>query len=271
MPVHFRPPFGHLTFLFLQLLGLPLQPGRGGRDLLGLFLDLGLPALQLGRAVQQRLLHFADAALPVDQLLAEGGHGQAMFVAGHVQGEFLLAHALGLGLDVLTGGFEVVAALAGVAVDLGQMLAQLLARPQQPVHADGRPRLQVRQPADQLQRLGAGRLELAPRPLRRLVRRLSFHLEGDPFRRERLPLAAHGIAGLFQMLGLRPLRFLVLGQVVRQPVQLGGAVGQLLAQRLQFGRLTLVLQDGRLRLLLRPGRLQAALGLLFGYFLLTLV
>ena len=41
---------GHLAFLLLQLLGLLRQPGRRGRDLLGLFLDLGLPPLQLGRA-----------------------------------------------------------------------------------------------------------------------------------------------------------------------------------------------------------------------------
>ena len=257
MAVHLRTAFGHLPFLLLQLLGLLRQPGRRGCDLTGLLLYLRLSPLQLRRAVQQRLLHLADAALPLDQLLPEGGDRQPMLVAGHVQGQFLLAHALDLRLDVLPGGLQVVAALAGVAVDLGQMLAQLLAR-----------RSSRSMPtAARVSRSGSPRISSSAsvravsnsRRVRSAASfgRLPLHLEGDAFRGQRLPLAVQRVPRLLQMVGFRPLRFLIAGQVAGQRVQFGGAVGQLLAETLQLRRLLLAFLLGGLRLLLQSGRLLA--------------
>ena len=130
MPVHLGTAIRDLSFLFLQLFRLLRQPGRRGSDLLGLLLHFGLAAFELGRAVQQRLFHLADAALPFDQLLPERGHRQAMFISGDAHSQILLQHALRFGLDVLPGGFEVFTALAGVTVNLGELFAQLLACPQ---------------------------------------------------------------------------------------------------------------------------------------------
>ena len=128
MAIHLAAPLGDEAFLLLQLLGLLGQPRRHVGDLLRLLVDLAGPAFQPRLVQVQRLLELGEPALPLDDLLAKGGDRQAMLVARHVQIQFLLPHALDLGLKIAAHQLQVVAALADVAVDLSQMFAQLLAR-----------------------------------------------------------------------------------------------------------------------------------------------
>ena len=80
VPFHLAAPGRHLALLFFQHLGLLRKPGRVGIHLPGLFVHLGAAPLQPGLALAQRPLHFDDLRLPVDDVLAESGDGQAMFV-----------------------------------------------------------------------------------------------------------------------------------------------------------------------------------------------
>ena len=136
MAIDFAAADRHAPMLLLQPFGLGGQASGDRLDLLGLLLDLGLTAIELHLAGLQDLAHLADLPLPLDELMTKCGHGQAMFVPGGVQAELLLTDAGRFGGDFLACGLELIAALAGVGVDLGQMLPQLLAGPQQPFHAD---------------------------------------------------------------------------------------------------------------------------------------
>src|SRR5260370_12927700 len=129
MPVHFAALLGDLSFFLFQLLRLLSQPGRRGRDLLGLGVDLRLPPIELVFTAHQGLLHLADLALPFDQLLAEGGDGEAVLVAGRVQGLFLLAGAPPLGLHRPPPPFPVLGPPAALAVDYAVALPHLLSAP----------------------------------------------------------------------------------------------------------------------------------------------
>ena len=60
--------------------------------------------------MRQRSLHFRDLPLPLDQLLAEGGDGQAVFRLGAVEQLLLAAKALGFFANLRTDGVEVFAA-----------------------------------------------------------------------------------------------------------------------------------------------------------------
>ena len=150
------------------------------------------------------------------------------------------------------------------------MLAELLARPQEPVHPDRRPRFEIGQAPHQLQRFGAGRLELPPRLLRGLAGRLAIRVERHPLRDQRLPLAVQRVHVLAQPLPLRPQPFLAVGQVAGHRVQRGGPVVQLLADDFQLGGLALTLFLDGPRQLLQAGHVGPQLLLLLGQRLLPL-
>ena len=127
MPVDLAAALGHLTFLALERFRLE---GEAGADVLHLARalgEVGLAEFELRVVGLERVAHLADAALPLDELLAERRHGEAVFVAGHLQREVLLADALLLGLHVPPRRFEFAAGLAGVAVDLAELFAELFA------------------------------------------------------------------------------------------------------------------------------------------------
>ena len=131
---HLLAAFDDDAFLLLKLLGLLGQPHRAGIELPGLFVDLGLPALEARLSLGQGAAHLGQLSLPGDELLAEGGHGQAVFLAGPVQGELLLPHLFGLDLDLGAQRLLVRVALPGIIMQLGEMFPELLASQHQPVH-----------------------------------------------------------------------------------------------------------------------------------------
>jgi hypothetical protein len=116
VPVHLLAALGDGAFLFLQILGLLRQPGGcgiGGASGLG---DFRLAALQARLVVGHRALQVGDLALPGDELLPEAGHRQPVFLAGAVQGEDLLPHAIGLFLDLAPQPLQVGVLVAGELV-----------------------------------------------------------------------------------------------------------------------------------------------------------
>ena len=102
-----------------------------------------------------------------------------MLVAGDVQIQLLLPHALDLGLEIAANSLQVVAALTNVAVNLGKMLAQLLARLRQAIQGRRCPRLQLRQLPAQVEDLLPARLQFGRAGDGLVLRLLPLQLEGD--------------------------------------------------------------------------------------------
>ena len=100
----------------LKFFRLLCQLCRTGVELARLFIDLRLAALQTRLAVGQRMPHLGELSLPFDELLAEGGDGQAVLGPGPLDGGPLAPQPLGLGLDLGSQPFQVVLTLAGVGV-----------------------------------------------------------------------------------------------------------------------------------------------------------
>jgi hypothetical protein len=124
---HFVTALGYSPLLFLDLLGLFGESGGGGVDLPGRFVDLGLATLEPGFSLQERSLHFRKLALVINELLAEGGHGQALILASFVQGDFLLPEMLGFEPNLGANVLQIILSLMGISVKLGEVFAQLLA------------------------------------------------------------------------------------------------------------------------------------------------
>ena len=125
VPLHLAAARGYFAFLFLDLFDLTSQSSGGRVDLACLLVHLGLPEAEAGFALGQGSLHLGHLSLPVDQLLAEGGHAMPMLIAGTLQGEFLLPDALGFGLQLGAERLQVFAAGLRVRMHLGKVLAQL--------------------------------------------------------------------------------------------------------------------------------------------------
>src|SRR5262249_7561613 len=145
-------------------------------------------------------------ALPLAELLAEVGDGEAVDVADLVQLLLLLAESLLFLADALAQPFEVGAALADVGGQLSPGLAQPLAGQGQPFQRRRRLRLEVRHLLSQGVYLGSRRLPLGNDALviaqqgglfrlqRRLRRRQAF------FRLDQLlHLVAQGRLALFKV------------------------------------------------------------------------
>src|SRR6185437_15984791 len=128
MTIHFVATDDHELFLMMQLLGLLSQSRRRVGDLLRLLVDLRGPSFQTRLVQVQGLLEIGETSLPLNNLLAESRRRQTMLVAGNVQIQFLLTHALNFGLEIATYNLQIATALADIAVNLGEMFAQLLAR-----------------------------------------------------------------------------------------------------------------------------------------------
>src|SRR3954470_22006212 len=125
-----------------------------------------------------------------------------MLVAGAVQRQLLLVDALGLGLDAGSQRLQILAALASVGVDLGQMLAELLAGLRQPVGSCLGAQLQVGQLPAQLLRLVARGLELGPSPCRRLICLPALGLPLVAFLSNSLALTADIATGFLETLDM---------------------------------------------------------------------
>jgi hypothetical protein len=137
---------------------------RGGVDLLDFLLDLGVATLQPGLVLGEGPLHLGDLALPIDELLAEGGHGQAMLVLPAPQGLFLLLEPIDVELDAGPQPFQLVLALADILVNLGQVIAELSASLGQAVEPGADAQLDLGELFEQAGRLAPHRLELGPLP-----------------------------------------------------------------------------------------------------------
>jgi hypothetical protein len=125
MAFHLIAAFGDGAFLLLDFFGLLGQAGRSGVDLPGGFVNFGLTPLQAVFALVQDSLHFGELTLIIDELLAEGGHGQPLILAGFVQASFLLPDLLGFHSNLDADGLQIVLGLMGIGMKLGQVLAEL--------------------------------------------------------------------------------------------------------------------------------------------------
>src|SRR5579875_1013705 len=189
MAIDLTATFSNDLFLLVQLLGLLSQTCRSTGDLLGLFVDLASSPFQPRLIQLHRLPDLGQSTLPLDDLLAEGSHSQAMLIAGHMQIQFLLADALDLGLEITAQPFYIVAALAIVAMNLREMVAQLLARLSQAIQCRRRPRLQLWQLPDQFRDLLSACLHFGAEACGLILRLLPLHLKGDALCSQHLPLS----------------------------------------------------------------------------------
>jgi hypothetical protein len=129
--VDFSPAFGYLSFLHLELFGL-LSETDGG------CFDLRVPAFQPRLVPTQIAPHLRHLPLPGDELLAEVGDRQAMFLADTVEAGGLLANLVGFSLQLRACRLESFLPLLHVGVKLGQVFVQLRADSRQALA--GRPR-----------------------------------------------------------------------------------------------------------------------------------
>jgi hypothetical protein len=132
MPFHFAAAGDDLLFLCGEIGGLASELLRGGVDRFGGRVYLRLFPSQASPVVQKCLTHVGNTALPIDEVLAEGGDGKPMIRPVALNGEFLGPQSVELGLHLRAQSFQVNLALARVFMQLGQMAVQLLARLSEP-------------------------------------------------------------------------------------------------------------------------------------------
>src|SRR5262245_12178650 len=104
MLVHNLPALGDMLLLLLQLLGLLGELLRSSVDLSRLLLDNRLPAFEARLVARQEPLLVGELSLPVDELLAEAGDGEAVLVLTAAKLLCLLIQSLGVRLH---GALEV--------------------------------------------------------------------------------------------------------------------------------------------------------------------
>ena len=120
MTLDFPSALADLALLSFQLLGLLSEAGGGRFHFrMSLFEARLVPA--------HIAFHFRQLTLPGDELLAEGGDGDVMLVAGAAKPGGLLPDLFGFLVQLASGGFERFLALLDIGVKLGEVVVELLA------------------------------------------------------------------------------------------------------------------------------------------------
>lgn len=228
MAFHLGAAFADLALFHVELGGLEGEAFGVGADGAGAGIDLGLPLFEAGFALGQGLLHFRDLRLPVDELLPEGGDGEAVLVARAVQAGELLADLVGLRLDLTAQRFERLVFLTSVSVDFGEVLAEPATGLGELVGGCVGLPLQFGQLLPKLEQFAGGGRRVSAGLLHRLRRGEPVHLERVPVGTQRLALGGHGPAHLLE-LARRFLQALILnGQLGLARLQSPRLLGQLL-------------------------------------------
>lgn len=199
MAFHLGTALGDQPLLLVELLGLLGETCGTGIDHPGLLIDFGLAAIQTSFAVGQGAFHLANLGLPVDELLAKAGDGQAMLLACPLEIEKMTANLLGLSLALQPGRFQGVVFLTGESVDLGQVLAEPFPRLGEP--GQGRVCLlfQLGELPLQLQHLPTGRRQLGLAPLNHFLDLHSLAPRQCPLLAQALSLGSDGPPHLLQL------------------------------------------------------------------------
>ena len=131
-------PFENLVFFQAQLFHAPGEVEGGGVRFLRGGCQFRLLEVDARFAVPHRRFQFVDAGLPIVQLLAELGDGQAVLPARHFQRLLSTTDVFAVLAELLPQSFERLPALFGIAVQLGELAAQHVPRGEQFVEQDSR-------------------------------------------------------------------------------------------------------------------------------------
>src|SRR5262245_37032376 len=132
---------GHFGLLLFDYVGFLFQSLGRGEQLALLLVDLRSSALELGFAASQLPLELGDLPLPIDELLPERHHGDAMLVLAAPQDLLLVSERLHVGMERRPRGFQLFLALADEGADLGDVVAQLLPRMRDAIERRAGPQL----------------------------------------------------------------------------------------------------------------------------------
>jgi hypothetical protein len=199
MALQLLTPLGDHAFLGLQLFGLLGQARRGGIDLADLLIDLSLPSLQACFALGKGPPHFGQLALPFDELLAEGGDSQAMFLARPMQGLLLFPCLTSVDLYLGQQGFGGLLTLVGVGMQFPQMVSELCAGLGQAFDGGLGLEQELGQLLLELQHLPACAVQLGTRLSGRFLHLLLFGQPARAFLMKLLPRGTELAAGALEL------------------------------------------------------------------------
>ena len=172
-------------------------------------------------------------SLPFNQLLSKTCDRESMFVPSCMKLLLMTANTFGVVLQLLSRRFQVLAPLAGVAVQFGEVLAELFPTPEQAFQGRFAAGFKVGHLCLELGRFRTCRRKVRPVPLRCFPHLVLLDLERQSLRLQRLAVSLQSLEFFVELLPLGGKRVLTLGDVRRELLELGGVRRELEALGLQ--------------------------------------